>query len=219
MSDGLLSDLAEALVALRLEDAERITREALVAGIPAIKVMLEGLSPAMREVGRKFEEKTYFLAELLMAAYIMDRCNAILRPLLEREITKAPSPGRVVIGTVQGDLHDIGKNIVIALMRAAGFEVYDLGVDVPAAEFVRKVRETQADIVGMSALLASTAPYFRTVVDELKRAGLRDTVFVMIGGPQASQEHARAVGADAYCKDAVVGVDEALDYARMKRGR
>lgn len=217
MDGKLLSDLAEALAELRLEDAEKRTVEALEEGVPATKVMLGGLSVGMREVGRRFEEKSYFLAELLMAAYIMDQCTAILRPFLEREVERLPSPGRVVIGTVQGDLHDIGKNIVIALMRAAGFEVYDLGVDVPAEKFVEKVRETGADVVGLSALLASTAPYFKTVIDTLKEAGLRDGVYVMIGGPQASEEYAAEVGADAYCKDAVVGVDRAKEYAERKR--
>jgi len=217
MSTSILADLANAVIELKLEDAERLTREAVKSGIPATEIVLKGLSVGMREVGRKFEERTYFLAELLMAAFIMNRCTDLLKPLLEKEVEKTPAPAKIVIGTVQGDLHDIGKNIVIALLRAAGFEVYDVGVDASPSKFVQAVREASADVVGLSALLASTAPYFKDVIAALEEAGLRRGVYVMIGGPHATEAFAKEVGADVSCKDAVAGVDRAREYAERKR--
>jgi methylmalonyl-CoA mutase cobalamin-binding domain/chain len=217
MATSSLAELANAVIELKLEDAERLTREAVKHGIPATEIVLKGLSVGMREVGRKFEERTYFLAELLMAAFIMNRCTDLLKPLLEKEVEKTPAPAKIVIGTVQGDLHDIGKNIVIALLRAAGFEVYDVGVDASASKFVQAVRDTSADVVGLSALLASTAPYFKDVIAALEEAGLRRRVYVMIGGPHATEAFAKEVGADVSCKDAVAGVDRAREYAERKR--
>jgi len=217
MTTSTLTDLANAVVELKLEDAETLTREAVKAGIRATEIVLKGLSAGMKEVGRKFEERTYFLAELLMAAFIMNRCTDILKPLLEKEVEKTPAPAKIAIGTVQGDLHDIGKNIVIALLRAAGFEVYDIGVDVPASKFVQKVEETKVDIVGLSALLASTAPYFKDVVTALEEAGFRKRVYIMIGGPHATEAFAKEVGADVSCKDAIAAVDRAKEYAERNR--
>lgn len=217
MTVSVLADLTNAVIELKLEDAERLTREAVKLGIPATEIVLKGLSVGMREVGRKFEERTYFLAELLMAAFIMNRCTDILKPLMEKEVEKTPAPAKIVIGTVQGDLHDIGKNIVIALLRAAGFEVHDVGVDASASKFVQAVRDASADVVGLSALLASTVPYFKDVITALEEAGLRRGVYVMIGGPHATEAFAKEVGADVSCKDAIVGVDRAREYAERKR--
>jgi len=219
MTASILADLTNAVIELKLEDAERLTREAVKSGIPATEIVLNGLSVGMREVGRKFEERSYFLAELLMAAFIMNRCTDILKPLMEKEVEKTPAPAKIVIGTVQGDLHDIGKNIAIALLRAAGLEVHDVGVDVPASKFVERVKETGADMVGLSALLASTAPYFKDVVTAFKKAGLRGKVYIMLGGPHATEAFAKEVGADVSCKDAVAGVDRAKEYAEKQKTR
>ena len=212
-----LSEIAQAIVELRRRDEViSMVRKKLEAGASAREILVNDLIPGLREVGRKFEEKEYFLADMLYSAITMNECMKILEPHLLKEVEKAESAGKIVLGTVAGDIHDIGKNLFATLARAAGFEVYDLGVDVPASKFVEKVKEVQPDIVAMSALLPTTAPYFKVVVEELKKAGLRDKVFVLIGGPPLVT--AQEVGADAYTNDAFVGVKIAQEYVKKKRG-
>jgi len=210
--------MAEALSELNLDETLKLVREAVAEEMPPTKVVLEGLSPGMKEVGKRYEERTYFLSELLFSAYIMSQCMEILKPIMGQDV-QATATGKVVVGTVEGDLHDIGKNIFIALLEAAGFEVHDLGVDVPASRFVEKVREVKPDILGLSALLSSTAPNFKGVIDALSEAGLRNRVYVMIGGPQGSEGFAKDVGADIYCKDAIEGVEKAQEYMEKVRGQ
>ncbi|RLE48847.1 MAG: cobalamin-binding protein [Candidatus Methanomethylicota archaeon] len=212
-----LSEIAQAIVELtRRDEVISMVKKKLEAGTSAREILVNDLIPGLREVGRKFEEKEYFLADMLYSAITMNECMKILEPHLLKEVEKAESAGKIVLGTVAGDIHDIGKNLFATLARAAGFEVYDLGVDVPASKFVEKVKEVQPDIVAMSALLPTTAPYFKVVVEELKKAGLRDKVFVLIGGPPLVT--AQEVGADAYTNDAFVGVKTAQEYVKKKRG-
>ena len=212
-----LSEIAQAIVELtRRDEVISMVKKKLEAGTSAREILVNDLIPGLREVGRKFEEKEYFLADMLYSAITMNECMKILEPHLLKEVEKAESAGKIVLGTVAGDIHDIGKNLFATLARAAGFEVYDLGVDVPASKFVEKVKEVQPDIVAMSALLPTTAPYFKVVVEELKKADLRDKVFVLIGGPPLVT--AQEVGADAYTNDAFVGVKTAQEYVKKKRG-
>jgi len=218
VEEDVLGNIAKALSELSLEETLRLVKEAVSKGIPPTRIVLGGLSPGMKDVGKRYEERTYFLSELLFSAYIMNQCMEILKPLMGKDV-QASATGKVVIGTVEGDLHDIGKNIFIALLEAAGFEVYDLGVDVPASRFVEKVKEVKPDILGLSALLSSTAPNFKLVIDALRGAGLRGSVYVMIGGPQGSEGFAGEVGADIYCKDAIEGVERAQRYMEELRGQ
>jgi len=210
----MFEDIIRAFEELREEDVLRLVKQKLEEGYSATEVLTKGVIPGLNKVGEKYEQNEYFLAELLFAADLMNKCMEILTPLLEKEAKRAPVKGKIVIGTVKGDIHDIGKNIFATLMRASGFEVFDLGVDVSAEKFVEKVKEVKPDIVGMSALLSTTAPYFKVVIDALKEAGLRDEVFVMIGGPPLVS--AEEVGADVYCDDAFKGKIVAEEYVKKK---
>jgi len=208
-----LKEINEAIAELQ-SDCIQLVKANLMSGIPARKILTEGLIPGLKRVGEKFENKEYFLADMLFAAYVMNECMKVLEPALAEDTEKVPSVGKAVVGTVKDDIHDIGKNIFIALMRASGFDVHDLGINVPAEKFVKAVKEHEPDILGMSALLATTVGYFRTVTDALRRAGLRGKVYVMIGGPP--HVAAEEVEADIYCNDAFFGVRKALEYIERK---
>jgi 5-methyltetrahydrofolate--homocysteine methyltransferase len=170
----------------------------------------KGLVPAMAEVGRLFEEGEYFVPEMLIAARAMQGGLNLLKPLLISE--KVEPVGKVVIGTVKGDLHDIGKNLVAIMMEGAGFEIVDLGTDVPVEKFVSEVKEKKADILAMSALLTTTMTTMPTVITALKDAGIRDGVKVMVGGAPVTQEFAAQIGADGYSQDASQAARLALTY-------
>jgi len=202
-----LAKVRAALSALEEGAVLELVREALEAGCSALEVIEGGLTPGMREVGEKFERGEYFLPELMISADIFTRAVSLLQPLLERGAAQARR-GRVVIGTVKGDIHDLGKNLVATMLRVDGFEVIDLGVDVPPEKFVEAVERYEPDIVGMSALLTTTMIEMRNVIDALKSAGLRDRVRVIVGGAPVTEEFAREVGADAYAKDAVEAVEK-----------
>ena len=180
-------------------------RAALDGGAEPIRLVSEGLGPAMAAVGRLFEEGDCFVPELLMAARANKAVFEILRPLLARTGTKPVA--RVVLGTVKGDMHDIGKNLVAALLEGGGFEVIDLGVDVPAGRFVAAVQEQQPQILGLSALLTTTLPAMKATLEALQGAGLRERVKVMVGGAPVTESHARAIGADGYADNAATAVD------------
>jgi 5-methyltetrahydrofolate--homocysteine methyltransferase len=172
----------------------------LKAGIPAGDILNKGCIAAMGEVGRLFEEGEMFVPEMLIAARAMQAALNVLKPQLgEGEITSA---GKVVIGTVAGDLHDIGKNLVGMMMEGAGFEIVDLGTDVTAEAFVNAVREHKPDLVGMSALLTTTMPAMTSTVEALTEAGLRDQVKVLVGGAPVTQDFADKIGADGFAPDA-----------------
>lgn len=215
--DRILPELVQALSDLKYEECLRLTQEAIDKGFSGTQIVLEGLSPGLREVGKKFEQFIYFLADLVYSAHIMNSCMKLVEPLLLKEADKAEVTGRVVVGTVEGDLHDIGKNLVIVLWKASGFEVHDLGVDTPASKFIEKVKEVKPDIFGMSSFLTTTAPYMKVVIDALKEEGLRDGLYILIGGPPTSQQFADEIDADKWCKDAVVGVNISKKFMEIKK--
>jgi len=203
----ILEKIKNYLANIEIDKVPDAVKEALNKGIPPLKIINEALAPAMNIVGKKFEEGEYFLAELVAAGETFKEVLGILRPLLLKSREKIKRLGKVVIGTVRGDLHDIGKNIVATMLESAGFEVYDLGADVPPEEFVKKAKEVNADIVAMSALLTTTMIEMKNVIEELKKAGIRDKVKVIIGGAPVTEEFAREIGADAYAEDAVKAVE------------
>ena len=198
------------------EEVAAETRAALARGYSPQEVLAQGLVAGMDIVGVDFRDGVLFVPEVLMAANAMKAGMEILRPLLVE--TGAPRIGTMVIGTVKGDIHDIGKNLVAMMMEGAGFEVINLGINNDAAAFLTAVREHQPDILGMSALLTTTMPYMKVVVQALKDEGLRDQVYVMVGGAPVTETFAQAVGADAYGRDAAVAVDLAKAYMANKRG-
>ncbi|MGC8877718.1 MAG: corrinoid protein [Anaerolineae bacterium] len=183
------------------------TEAALKAGIKAEDILHKACIPAMTEVGRLFEEGEKFVPEMLISARAMQAAMNILRPELVKADVK--TLGKVVIGTVQGDLHDIGKNLVKMMLEGAGFEVIDLGVDVSAQKFVDTAREQRADIIGLSALLTTTMPGMKTTIETLKEAGLHGKIKVMIGGAPITQDYADEIGADGYAPDASSAVRKA----------
>ncbi|PWH20274.1 MAG: cobalamin-binding protein [Ardenticatenia bacterium] len=183
------------------------TEAALKAGIKAEDILHKACIPAMTEVGRLFEEGEKFVPEMLISARAMQAAMNILRPELVKADVK--TLGKVVIGTVQGDLHDIGKNLVKMMLEGAGFEVIDLGVDVSAQKFVDTAREQNADIIGLSALLTTTMPGMKTTIETLKEAGLHGKIKVMIGGAPITQDYADEIGADGYAPDASSAVRKA----------
>lgn len=200
----ILEKLRDAVVNLDINGVQQACRDALAANIPPYRAVIGGLAKGIEIVGQKYEAMEYFLAELIMAGETMKEGMKILEPYLKAGDLKAV--GRVVIGTVRGDLHDIGKNVVTTLLEAAGFEVIDLGIDVPAEKFVEAVRERKPNILAMSALLTVTMTGMETVIKEIEKAGLRNKVKVIIGGAPITTDYAKKIGADAAAKDAVEGV-------------
>jgi len=200
----ILDRLRDCIVNLDISGVQKACKDALATGIKPYRAIMDGMAKGMDIVGQKYEEKSYFLAELIMAGEVMKEGMKILEPHLKSEDLKGK--GRVVIGTVAGDLHDIGKNIVINLLKAAGFEVIDLGVDVSSQRFFEAVREHKPDILCMSALLTTTMKEMELVIKEIEKAGLRSKVKTIIGGAPITPEFAEKIGADAAAKDAVKGV-------------
>ena len=187
----------------------------LERGWAADKVLNDALVEGMRIVGIDFRDGILFVPEALLAANAMKAGMAILRPLLAE--TGAKPIGKVVIGTVKGDIHDIGKNLVAMMLEGAGFEVVDLGINNPVEDYLAALEEHQPDILGMSALLTTTMPYMKVVIDELQTKGLRDKYIVMVGGAPLNEEFGKAVGADAYCRDAAVAAETAQALVMAKR--
>jgi len=196
--------LFEAILTGDAKTARAVTEKALAAGMDPMKLVQDFMMRAMAEVGRRFECRDYFVPELLLAARAMKSALEPIRPLIAGQNIRAA--GRVVIGTVIGDLHDIGKNLVIAMLEGAGFEVVDLGVNVPPGQFVQKIKEKNPHIVAMSALLTTTMPAMKTTIDALKQAGVRDQVKVIVGGAPITQKYADEIGADGYTETAMGAV-------------
>jgi corrinoid protein of di/trimethylamine methyltransferase len=184
--------------------ARTLTQKALAAGVEPLKLVNEHMAPAMDEVGRRFECNEYFVPELLLSARAMKAALELIRPLLTAQ--GGASKGKVAIGTVKGDLHDIGKNLVASMLEGGGFEVIDLGVNVTPEQFIAAVKEKNARIVAMSALLTTTMMSMKTTIEALKQAGVRDQVKVMIGGAPITQKFADEIGADGYSESAVGAV-------------
>ena len=180
-------------------------------------VLTKALVEGMRVVGVDFRDGILFVPEVLLAANSMKAGMHILRPLLAE--TGAPRMGKMVIGTVKGDIHDIGKNLVSMMMEGAGFEVIDIGINNPVENYLAALEEHKPDILGMSALLTTTMPYMKVVIDTLKEKGIRDDYIVMVGGAPLNEEFGRQVGADAYCRDAAVAVDMAKELIQRRHNQ
>jgi 5-methyltetrahydrofolate--homocysteine methyltransferase len=195
-----LNQLKEAVINGNDTQARAITQQALNEGVDPVRLVNDYMVPAMTEVGRRFECNEYFVPELLLSARAMKAALELVRPLLAAR--GAQPVARVVIGTVQGDLHDIGKNLVAAMLEGGGFEVIDLGVNVAPEQFVATVREKNAQILAMSALLTTTMPAMKITIEEVKKAGLRDKIKVLIGGAPITQRYADEIGADGYSETA-----------------
>ena len=180
-------------------------------------VLTKALVEGMRIVGIDFRDGILFVPEVLLAANSMKVGMAILRPLLAE--TGAPKMGKMVIGTVKGDIHDIGKNLVSMMMEGAGFEVVDLGINNPVESYLEAIEEHQPDILGMSALLTTTMPYMKVVIDTLKEKGMREDYIVMVGGAPLNEEFGREIGADAYCRDAAVAVETAKELIARRHNK
>lgn len=200
-----LSILQKAVTEGDIPTSVSAARKALDDGVQPFDLLSQGISPAMAEVGRLFEEGEYFVPELLMAARATKEIFLILRPLLVR--TGAKPKAHVVLGTVQGDLHDIGKNIVGAMLEGGGFEVTDLGVDVPPEEFVAAVKKKPAQIVGLSALLTTTMPAMKSTIEAFRAAGMREQIKIMVGGAPVTKAYAASIGADGFGESAAASVD------------
>jgi corrinoid protein of di/trimethylamine methyltransferase len=195
-----LKQLYEAVLNGDAKTAKATTEQALAAGTEPLKLVQEYMMPAMAEVGRRFESNEYFVPELLLSARAMKAALELIRPLLT---AKGNEPvGRVVLGTVKGDMHDIGKNLVGAMLEGGGYEVFDLGANVTPEQFIAAVKEKKANIVAMSALLTTTMPSMKTTIDAMKAAGVRDQVKVIVGGAPITQKYADEIGADGYAESA-----------------
>ena len=197
------------------EEIEEGTNILLERGWGPDKVLNDALVEGMRIVGIDFRDGILFVPEVLMAANAMKGGMAILRPLLAE--TGAEPIGKVVIGTVKGDIHDIGKNLVGMMLEGAGFEVIDLGINNPVEDYIAALEEHKPEILGMSALLTTTMPYMKVVIDTLQEQGMRDDFIVLVGGAPLNEEFGEAVGADAYCRDAAVAVETAKSLIAERR--
>ena len=205
--EEVLKKLFDAVLEGDFEGVKTNLQAALDAKLDPEDILNDGMIAAMREVGIRFEEGEYYVPEMLIAARAMQSGMAILKPYLLQADRK--SSGKVVIGTVKGDLHDIGKNLVALMLEGAGFEIKDLGVDVPIEEFIRVAQEEKPDIVAMSALLTTTMPMMKQTIDAFETAGLRDKVKFIIGGAPISEAYASQIGADGFSTDASRAVNVA----------
>ena len=214
-SDELLTELYDKTLTGNGPAVLELTRTGLDQGLGPETLLYEALIPALEEVGARFERGDFFVPEMLIAGKAMAGALEILRPLLAE--TGAETIGTVVIGTVKGDVHDIGKNLVNIMFEGAGFQVIDLGVQVSPEKFVDAVKVHKPDIVGFSAFLTTTMPMFKANINALTKAGLRDRVIVMVGGAPVTQEYADVVGADGYAADASTAVVKAKELIRRRR--
>jgi 5-methyltetrahydrofolate--homocysteine methyltransferase len=210
------TELIEYVIVGDARRAEEWTRQALDDGADCVAIVDNGLIPAMESVGAKFSSGEIFVPEMLVAAAAMKACLALLRPLLAEQRESA-SRGTIVIGTVKGDIHDIGKNIVAAMLEGAGFDVHDVGVDVSAEAFVESVRSRQPNILCLSALLTATMPMMRTVIEALEKSGLRSSVKVLVGGAPLTEQFAQEISADAYAPNAPAAARTAQELIGARR--
>lgn len=233
--DNAMSDDQDDIILAELDDEELVQqmfddlydglKEEIEEGVQILlgrgwepyKVLTEALVGGMTIVGHDFRDGILFVPEVLLAANAMKGGMAILKPLLAA--TGAPRMGSMVIGTVKGDIHDIGKNLVSMMMEGAGFEVVDLGINNPVENYLEALEEHKPDILGMSALLTTTMPYMKVVIDTMVEQGLRDDYIVLVGGAPLNEEFGKAIGADAYCRDAAVAVETAKEYVARKHNQ
>lgn len=201
-----METIANAVIEGEEEKVRELVEQAIAKGVSADKVLSEGLIAGMNVVGERMKKHEIFIPEVLLSATAVQAGMDLLKPLL---VTSGVGLGpKVVLGTVEGDIHDVGKNLVGIMLTGAGFQVIDIGKDIPAERFVQAVREEEAQIVAMSALLTTTMPEMRNTIEALKAAGLREKVKVIVGGAPVSPEYATQIGADAYGRDAAVAVDK-----------
>jgi len=224
--DLVLSELADdELVPQMHDDLYDGMKDEVVEGVEILlergwtpyDVLTVALVAGMKVVGDDFRDGILFVPEVLLAANAMKAGMAVLKPLLIE--TGAPRMGKMVIGTVKGDIHDIGKNLVSMMMEGAGFEVVDLGINNPVEGYLDALVAEEADILGMSALLTTTMPYMKVVIDTMKARGIRDDYVVLVGGAPLNEEFGRAIGADAYCRDAAVAVETAKEFMARKHNQ
>ena len=215
--DELVQQMFDDLYDGLKEEIEEGVNILLERGWTPYKILTEALVGGMKVVGDDFRDGILFVPEVLLAANAMKGGMAVLKPLLAE--TGAPRMGSMVIGTVKGDIHDIGKNLVSMMMEGAGFEVVDLGINNPVENYLAALEEHKPDILGMSALLTTTMPYMKVVIDTLVEKGMRDEYIVLVGGAPLNEEFGKAIGADAYCRDAAVAVDTAKDYVARKHNQ
>ncbi|MEM1540135.1 MAG: corrinoid protein [Candidatus Bathyarchaeia archaeon] len=211
----LIKKLSEAIITYDKEAAVKVAQEIVEKKLDLIEAVEKGIAKAANEVSEKFDKLEIFLAELIMAADAMQAALSVLLHHIPKE--KVPKKGVVVSGTVKGDIHDIGKNILVALLRASGFDVYDLGVDVPISKFIEEAERVRADIITLSALMTSTMAGQKDVIDYLKASGKRDKFIVMVGGGPTTKEWAEEIGADGYAETASEAVKVALELIKMKK--
>ena len=224
--DIILSELNDEELTLQMhddlydglkEEIEEGVNILLERGWAPYKVLTEALVEGMRIVGIDFRDGILFVPEVLLAANAMKAGMAILKPLLAE--TGAPRLGSMCIGTVKGDIHDIGKNLVTMMMEGAGFEVTDLGINNPVENYLEELEKGEYDILGMSALLTTTMPYMKVVIDTMVEKGMRDDYVVLVGGAPLNEEFGKAIGADAYCRDAAVAVETAKEFMAKKHNQ
>jgi len=212
----ILEELSKAVLDCDLEKVKNLTRKAISMNIDPLTIIEKGLADGIKKVGELFERGEVFLPDLMMAAEAMKAGISILEPILKSKKKHRTFLGRIIIGTVEGDIHDIGKNIVATMLEANGFEVIDLGVDVSTEKFISKVKELNPDILAMSALLYTTVPKMGEVIKALEKEGLRSYVKVMVGGAPVTSEIAKKMGADAYGENATSAVREAVRLMKEK---
>jgi 5-methyltetrahydrofolate--homocysteine methyltransferase len=215
--DELVQQMHDDLYDGLKEEIEEAVNILLERGWQPYDILTRALVEGMRIVGIDFRDGILFVPEVLLAANAMKAGMAILKPLLAE--TGAPKLGSMVIGTVKGDIHDIGKNLVSMMMEGAGFDVYDIGINNPVENYLAALEEHRPDILGMSALLTTTMPYMKVVIDTMKEKGIRDDYIVLVGGAPLNEEFGRAIGADAYCRDAAVAVETAKQFVMRKHNQ
>ena len=213
--DEILQGLYDQTLVGNAPEVLSLTNRGLELGMGPETMLFDALIPSLEEVGARFERGDFFVPEMLIAGRAMSGAMEVLRPLLAE--TGAQTVGKFVMGTVKGDVHDIGKNLVNIMLEGAGFEVIDLGVQVAPEKFVEAINENEPDIVGFSAFLTTTMPMFKANINALQKAGIRDKVAVMVGGAPVTQEYADAVGADGYSADASSAVKKAKELLEQRR--
>lgn len=213
--DNLLAEMKAAVLEGEIEEGEALARQALEAGMDPLECIEDGFVAGINEVGALYEDGEMYLPELVAAAEVMKEALAVLEPELLKSQKSRDILGKVIIGSVAHDIHDIGKDIVASMLTASGFEVYNLGIDIPNETFVAKVKELKPDILGMSALLTTTMPEQKNVIEMLKAEGLRDSVKVMVGGAPVNREWSDSISADGFAENAV----EAVKVAKTLVGK
>ena len=217
MKDSILEQIQHAFLDLDEDRTLQIVQEAIKKGIDPLAILDQGLSPGMRTIGDRFQKLEIFLPELILGANIFAEAMKWIEPIILKRGIERKIEGRVVIGTVKGDVHNIGKDIVAMLLTTAGFQVYDLGVDVEVSRFIDKAQEVKAEIIGLSSLLTSTMPIQKDLIDILKEKGIRDQYLVIVGGGPVTQKWADEIGADGYAITAEEAIRLAGDLMQKKR--